>query len=225
MATPGGVSALSTADLYTAAVTMLLHAEDLRWARLNTILVVDSILLAAWAAIIAAAPEFNNRDIVLIALCLPGAVLGVPFSILGYRTSKYVDAYFAAAETIEKDELEPTSSKVAATRDDRKPQSAIEPPATHKEEERIKGPMLKAKRIRGQMGHGERMLTSSKSLVISIPLLFSLLFAVLIIWSFSNLSTQQPGGTGVLKKSGSLIWPVPDIQVYGAVRRRLSVGP
>ncbi len=173
-AQPATTASSSAGEIYAALVTMAIHAEDLRWARLNTLLIVDSLLLAAWVGIFAATSDFVGRPLFLAALCVPGVFLGVPFAFLGSRQSEYLDEYHSLGISLEKSFPEP-----------------------------FPRPMSLNEARRATVRTGWRRLTSSKQLVISIPLAFSALFMGLIVASFcftpplpANQPLQPTSGAG-----------------------------
>lgn len=91
---------IDKSSVYSATTSLAIYSEQARWARLNNYLVVNSILLVAWATI------FENeitahRAYVLIVLCLPGIILGILWAVLGHRSSQYLDAMHEVAEKLE----------------------------------------------------------------------------------------------------------------------------
>jgi hypothetical protein len=92
----------STTEIYGMLATLALHSETVRWTRVNTLLVVDSILLAAWAGLFAGTNAFLGKETLLALLCVPGVILGVLFAWLGWRSSEYMDDFHYAAHEMEK---------------------------------------------------------------------------------------------------------------------------
>ena len=82
----------SSSDLqnYDSIVNFAIAAEQSRWERLGIYLLVNSILLLAWARIYVTSNS-TLTVVVLLAMCIPGAILGIAWAILGNRTSEYVD--------------------------------------------------------------------------------------------------------------------------------------
>lgn len=169
---------ISPSELYGTLTSLVMHAEQLRWTRLNTYLVVASVSLAAWAAMFAATSEFPYKSWVLCLLCMPSFVLGVLWGVLGWRSSCYMDDFHDQALDVEKH----------IPLDLPKPFGASE---------------KRRKEVRSSL----QKFTSSKLLVTIVPLIFSLLFLVLTIGSLvierqprpvaqTKTVTEQPGGHG-----------------------------
>ncbi len=79
-------------QMYDLLVKVLNSSEHIRWTRFNTLLIVDSILLIAWATISSETSNLPNKQFLLITLCGIGFFLGLIWSGLGYRTSKYIES-------------------------------------------------------------------------------------------------------------------------------------
>ena len=143
-------------SLYTAATSLAIYSEQSRWSRLNSYLVVNSILLVAWATVFAS-QSGNNRSCVLAVLCLPGIILGIIWAFLGERSSQYLDILHSSIEKFEK------SIPV---------EMSLRPFLV------VAGPREKIRE-----GGKFNKLTSSRAIVIGVPLVFSLLYVFLGIIS------------------------------------------
>ncbi|MFX0201314.1 MAG: hypothetical protein ACFFCW_34790 [Candidatus Hodarchaeota archaeon] len=141
--------------IYEMLSTLMMYSEQVRWTRFNNLLVVNSILIVAWAAIFAGTSPFSYKALLLSLLCLPGVIFGILWSFLGRRSSKYLDDFHKMAEKLEKGF----------------PKHKIKP--FHKSEE-----------TRETVRTGFMKLTSSKWIVTWIPIAFSLLFLGLILASW-----------------------------------------
>lgn len=150
---PGATATAS--DVYGLLTSLVMHSEQVRWTRVNTLLVVDSIFLAAWVGLFAGTDPFGGKKILLAFLCVPGILLGLLFARLGWRSSQYMDDFHDLAYKME----------------GQFPQGLPRP--FHGSEQRRKGVRL-----------GVERFTSSKWLVASIPVMFAVLFAGLAVASF-----------------------------------------
>lgn len=145
----------SAAEVYDTLTTLVLHSETVRWTRVNTLLVVDSILLAAWAGLFAGTKSFPGKELLLALLCIPAIVLGILFARMGWRSTEYMDDFHYAAHEMEKHF-----------------------PLT------LPRPFHVSERRRETVRKGFERFTSSKIMVAAIPLVFAVLFAGLAAASF-----------------------------------------
>lgn len=148
-------AAPSATEVYDMLATLALHSETVRWTRVNTLLAVDSVLLAAWAGLFAGTDSFVGKETLLALLCVPGIILGVLFARLGWRSSEYMDDFHYAAHEMEKQF----------------------PPA-------LPRPFHISESRRETVRKGLTRFTSSKLMVAAIPLVFSVLFLGLAVASF-----------------------------------------
>jgi hypothetical protein len=152
--TPAGLGS-SAMEVYGTLTTLVLHSETVRWTRVNTLLAVDSILLAAWAGLFAGTDSFVGKETLLVLLCVPGVILGGLFARMGWRSSKYMDDFHDAAQEMEK----------------------------HFPSE-LPRPFHISERRRESVRTGVERFTSSKVMVAAIPLVFAVLFLGLAAASF-----------------------------------------
>ena len=139
-------------SLYSAATNLAIYSEQSRWARLNSYLVVNSILLVAWATVFAS-QSGDHRSSVLAVLCLPGIALGILWAFLGERSSQYLDILHSSIEKFEKSIPVEMSLR----------------------------PFLEIAGLREKVRGGGKLtkLTSSRTIVIGVPIVFSLLYVFL----------------------------------------------
>lgn len=150
-------------EVYKIYHQIIKASEDHRWIRLNTLLVVSSIFVLAWAAIYTSASNSNHLSaetrIILTIICLPGILCGFSWSFLGRRSSKYLDDCYDEALNLE----EPLSSVGTQM-----PYTMMNP-------------------IRLKVKTGWRQITASKWLVTYVPLVFMFLFVALLCVSWSDI--------------------------------------
>ncbi len=147
---------LTNSEIYRMSGDLMMQSENVRWTRLNTLLVVDSIFLLAWAAVFAGTEYFCLKPLLLTLLCLPGASLGVPWAFLGDRSSKYLDDFHDIAKRIE--EL-----------------------CNVEQQQRCFG---QAEERRDPLRRGIHRFTSSRVIVTWLPILFSAVFLLLVLASW-----------------------------------------
>ena len=92
--------------LYGALRNLVMHAEDVRWVRLNALLVVNTLLILTWAAVFTMrrgedAQPIRGYLFVLISLCVLGILFSSIWGWLGKRTSEYLNGYHDAAMIME----------------------------------------------------------------------------------------------------------------------------
>jgi hypothetical protein len=148
---------VTESEIYSVFASLVIHAEQIRYSRFNTILVVNSILILAWA-VVAGTSHFQGKTLLLISLCSVGFIAGCLWACLGYRSSQYMDDFHKGAYRMEKDF---------------RIKKRYRP--FHKSEAR--------RRLTKRKWSGR--LTSSMWLVICMPLIFSGIFLLLIVASLS----------------------------------------
>ena len=89
-------------EVYQVLANLVMHSEQIRWTRLNSFLVVNSIFILAWAAVFDISNAIPFRSILLLMICVPGLIGGFIWSVLGWRSSNYLDDFHKAAEKLEK---------------------------------------------------------------------------------------------------------------------------
>lgn len=151
----GAAETTTASDVYGLLTSLVMHSDQLRWTRVNTLLVVDSIFLAAWAGLFAGTDAFSGKEALLALLCVPGVLLGLLFARLGWRSSQYMDDFHDLAHKME----------------EKFPESLPRP--FHASEARRRGVRL-----------GVERFTSSKWLIAAVPVMFTVLFVGLGVASF-----------------------------------------
>ncbi len=147
---------IEKSDVYQVLTSLVMHSEQIRWARLNTFLVLSSLFVAAWVGVLAGTNDFPCKAFLLFVLCLPGVFLGVLWSRLGWRSSQYMDDFHDKAHKMEEEFPEEM------------------PRPFHLSEDRRK-----------RVGEGAmERYTSSKWIVAAVPALFFILFLALATLSF-----------------------------------------
>ena len=134
-------------QVYDVLASLVMHSEQVRWTRLSNLLVVNSILVVAWAAVFAGTSGFPYKPFLLTLLCLPGTVFGVLWAFLGSRSSKYLDDFHNKAEELENGFPEQQAR-----------------------------PFQLSEETRKTVRKGSGRFTTSKWIVTWIPVIFSLLF-------------------------------------------------
>ncbi len=87
---------------YQVAASSVFQAENVRWARLNNFLLLESILAVAWVAV-HSNDSLKSEVWLLIPICILGIWFGIQWAGLGYRSSKFIDLFHAHAEKMETD--------------------------------------------------------------------------------------------------------------------------
>lgn len=152
-------SSTGAIELYQALTSLVIHAEQARWARLNTFLVAGSILVAAWVGLLVATTPIPYKRVLLLILCIAGFISGALWTRLGLRSSEYLDDFHDLARGVERTfapEL---------------------PRPFHLSEERRK-----------TVRFGGEVFSSSKWLAAAIPFAFSVVFIVLAFFSWQVTS-------------------------------------
>ncbi len=80
---------ISPKVIYSGLLSLVIHAEAVRWNRFNNFLMVNSILLLAWATIYTYKDISLMRSIVLMLISFIGLFSGLIWSGLGIRGSTF----------------------------------------------------------------------------------------------------------------------------------------
>ena len=89
-------------DMYTTFFQLVLHSESISWSRFNNLLIINSILILAWATIFASNSSSRLASkIVMVVICALGILSSVAWADLGKRGREYLDAYKNKAKSIE----------------------------------------------------------------------------------------------------------------------------
>ena len=150
---------INAADVYKVVADYQTFNSQHRWTRLNTVLVANTILILSWAQMFTRGPSTVPGALAMTFLCLVGVLLGISWSILGSRGSKYVDLNFEFAKELEK-EIPYGLPKIFNKMDG----------------------------LRKKLEHSRwGWLSSSKNIVTRLPLVFSALFFALLILSWKEI--------------------------------------
>ena len=145
---------ITPSGTYNVLSNLVVHAEQVRWTRLNNFLIANTIFVLAWAGVFSSsAIAFPVKQIALTWICVPGLVSGFLWGVLGWRSSKYHDLFNKLVVSLEK-------SHAGG----------------------LPNPFTRAEPIRAQARR--QRVTSSRFLVTWIPVGFSLLYAGLITLSW-----------------------------------------
>ncbi|MBI2980620.1 MAG: hypothetical protein HYY41_07380 [Chloroflexi bacterium] len=94
---------ISAREIYSVIVQLVVHAESISWDRFYNFLIANSILILSWATIFSSIKNSWSVTVVLLAICLLGAVSGICFEKLGIRGRGFLDRYIALGSQIEAD--------------------------------------------------------------------------------------------------------------------------
>src|SRR5512145_1369640 len=89
--------------IYESYLELVIHSENISWSRFNNLLVINSILVVAWATLF---KETSIQDIiwakvVMTSISLLGIFTGVAWAYLGKRSRQYLDRYKEKLRAIE----------------------------------------------------------------------------------------------------------------------------
>lgn len=87
-------------DFYEGTIKLLIHAANMTWQRLGTLLTANSILLLAWVHMYRT-DKGKEKWAMLFALSLLGFVLSLAWAPLITRNLKYRDIYMKKGRQIE----------------------------------------------------------------------------------------------------------------------------
>lgn len=144
-------------EVYSAFVQLVMHAESTSWNRFYNYLMATTILILSWATLFTNDPDKTSPKIILISICLIGIISGVLWAALGYRGRRFLNEYSNAGANIERNsELWQGELQNLA-------------PLTLSRELRDRLPFRYA---------------GSLYLLTGVPMVFSLLFVIMLIISF-----------------------------------------
>jgi hypothetical protein len=142
-------------SLYSVISNLETYSEQSRWNRLNTFLLFESIIILSWATLFS--QDGCKPTFLLVMLSLLGTMLGPFWAVLGNRSSKYQTAMHKVAYELEDN------------------------PA-------IDGFVSKPYHVINSIRETGcktwiHKLTTSAMIMIWVPLLFSVVFAILLVFS------------------------------------------
>lgn len=89
-------------DAYASIVQLVVHAEAITWNRFYNFLMGNTLLILGWATLFAASSACATQSrIAQAALCVLGALSGIPFAALSYRGRKYLMDFVDLGAAIE----------------------------------------------------------------------------------------------------------------------------
>lgn len=149
-------------DLYAHLVQLVVHSESISWSRFANYLTCNSILLLAWATLFVSVTHGLATRLVMALLCIIGGLSGVAWADLGRRGRAYLDQYKDAAVKIEEKEAKAWSEDIPL-------------------EYRL-----------FQLQQTSLWYSRSRTLVIGVPYVFTVLYAILLVMSFIAEEVPNP---------------------------------
>lgn len=143
-------------DLYKIFVTELAHAEDLRWSRFNSFMLINSILFLSLVALMKDLFSCSSNpyiSVLTFLICIVGFWGGISFSLLGARSSKYLNYYFDVLRKYDRKYLDDLDQ-----------------------------PYERIQHIRKEAEKGIKKISSSRNIVTFGPLIFTLIYSFVIIF-------------------------------------------
>jgi len=113
--------------------------------------------------VFASSAQFAGKEYLLALPCVPGGLVGVLFAGLGWRSSQYVDDFHQLAHNME-----------------------------YRFPKDVPRPFHASERRRKQVWRGVERFSSSKVLVVGIPVIFTVLFVGLGVASFVMKTSLPP---------------------------------
>ena len=93
---------ITPSQIYQAFVQLVAHSESISWNRFNNFLIVNSVLVLAWATVFVSDRASSvPGKIVMIFICVFGVLTGISWAGLGRRGRWYVNEYKKRVERIE----------------------------------------------------------------------------------------------------------------------------
>jgi len=89
-------------DVYQIYKDLIIHSENISWSRFQCLLIINSVLVVAWATLFINTEHSAWAKIVMAAIALLGIVSGFAWCDLGRRGRRYLKDYQSKAKAIEK---------------------------------------------------------------------------------------------------------------------------
>ena len=159
------VEKISVRDMFGVASDWINSLESSTWSRFNNFLTANSILALAWVAVFAAVQQPKTKP-VLIALALTGLINCLLWMGLGYRHRRYFAEYLKVGKNLEE-------------------KFFLIAPATNKKEVELKGLFATQAEFSSKL-RKKWWLPSTDTVLILIPLMLCILYAVFAWASFSS---------------------------------------
>lgn len=90
-------------NIYESYRELIIHSENLSWSRFQNLLIINSILVVAWATLFTAISHDSNysAQVSMSAISILGIITGVAWAYLGKRSRQYVERYKEKLRAIE----------------------------------------------------------------------------------------------------------------------------
>ena len=86
--------------IYESYRELVIHSENISWSRFNNLLVINSILVVAWATLFEHGTSIGAK-VVMTFISFLGIFTGVAWAYLGKRSRQYLDRYKEKLQAIE----------------------------------------------------------------------------------------------------------------------------
>jgi hypothetical protein len=87
--------------LYRSYHELLLHSENVTWGRFQNLLIINSVLVVAWATLFQEKDAHLFAKIVMTCIAALGVLTGIAWADLGRRGRQYLESYKAKLKAIE----------------------------------------------------------------------------------------------------------------------------
>ena len=87
--------------IYDSYRELVIHSEVISWGRFQNLLIINSILVVAWATLFHDNDAHSWGRLVMTAITIPGILTGIAWADLGKRSRQYLDLYKAKLKAIE----------------------------------------------------------------------------------------------------------------------------
>lgn len=148
---------ISKSKIYETFSNLVIHSENVRWNRFNNLLIINSVLILAWATIFSSTKCIPSKEAVLTIICFTGIVIGLLWAWLGKRSCRYLEAFHTEAEILERLE----------------------------KNYKMPMPFEVSGRLREIARNSISKIATSTTIVIYIPIFFSIIFIFLLIESWN----------------------------------------
>lgn len=87
--------------IYDSYRELVIHSENISWSRFQNLLIINSILVVAWATLFPEKDAHCWAQLVMSAITIPGILTGIAWASMGKRSRQYLDSYRKKLEEIE----------------------------------------------------------------------------------------------------------------------------
>jgi len=84
---------ITVKEIYNTLVQMMIQSESISWNRFYNFLMGNSILILAWATIFISQKKSPWGNIVMVSICLLGAISSPFYAVLGKRGRDFLEHY------------------------------------------------------------------------------------------------------------------------------------